>query len=605
MKKRGINKRHTLRNSILRIFTVSMLVLLGMEIIIYCGCRYIYNEQLRSELKLTVENTSKNIDNYFDDVNNLSYTIFYNNIFVGMINSKDSSALEFEEKSQQISNYFAGFTASSELILGIDFYDLNGRSYFTRNDENMRLRTEEVNYLSEMAHDSNGKIIYSDMSSMNSKGKYSGIAFREVRGISATSASGQKIGLGIIHLNINKLIDRLIPEMDKELFSVFVTDKEQMCIYETNGKIKGIQKLLESDITEEPKNIRIDSKNCDVYKKHITNLNWDVYIVRDKKDVDKAINTIFVILAVFFGINVIIMIYLLQKINHEFTGPILKILEGMKNAASSRMKNRIELKCRNEISDIGDTFNEMNAEIRKLTKKIMNTQKQFYELEIEKNKFELVGLQTQINSHFLFNTLYYIKTEVRIGDAKKAGNAIDNLCSFLRYAVEAKQYVKLYEELENIRYYVEIVFDRTGGSIKYSVEYDNNLKNCKMLRLVIQPLVENSIVHGYIDGRCTSFSLKIVCTSMDNEKVQIKVMDTGQGIDKDKLKKLNQELSENTIADIEEMSDRDKSHGIGLKNINRRLKIYYGEEYGLSIKSFEGIGTIIKVVIPKRDMDSN
>lgn len=126
-----------------------------------------------------------------------------------------------------------------------------------------------------------------------------------------------------------------------------------------------------------------------------------------------------------------------------------------------------------------------------------------------------------------------------------------------------------------------------------------------MLRLVIQPLVENSIVHGYIGGRCTSFSLKIVCTGMDNEKVQIKVMDTGQGIDKDKLKKLNQELSENTIADIEEMSDRDKSHGIGLKNINRRLKIYYGEEYGLSIKSFEGIGTIIKVVIPKRDMDSN
>ena len=98
MEKHGENKRHTLRNSILRIFTVSLGVLLVLEMIVYCGCRHMYNKQLHSELKLTVENTSQNMDNYFDDVNNLSYTIFYSSIFTDMINSKDSSALEFEKK---------------------------------------------------------------------------------------------------------------------------------------------------------------------------------------------------------------------------------------------------------------------------------------------------------------------------------------------------------------------------------------------------------------------------------------------------------------------------------------------------------------------------
>jgi two-component system sensor histidine kinase YesM len=227
---------------------------------------------------------------------------------------------------------------------------------------------------------------------------------------------------------------------------------------------------------------------------------------------------------------------------------------------------------------------------------IMNTfiERSYLKLQLSERKYrlqaaELLALQSQINPHFLHNTLETIYWEIlRIsGKPTIAHRMIENLSDIMKYSLNSKDnFVTLKEEIENTNSYIEIQKYRYEDKFDVYWDYLPLVNNYKIKKLIFQPLVENSIYHGIIkkDTRCY-IKIKII---KSGSHLRIFVADNGYGISLEKLEEIKQKLE----------SSEDYFDHIGLFNTNKRLKLIYGEQYGIRIRSLPGKGTVVFLYIP-------
>ncbi len=209
--------------------------------------------------------------------------------------------------------------------------------------------------------------------------------------------------------------------------------------------------------------------------------------------------------------------------------------------------------------------------------------------QIGQEHAELMALQLQINPHFLFNTLQTLEMDIRGGrsNSEDASELVRRISEILRYALgDPHETVPLSEELEYLRKYAAVQAYRFGERFVLYFEAEDGLENARVFRLMLQPLVENSLIHGLrgVEGRMYIW----VRAEREGERIHFTISDTGAGMTEEQLEAL---LS--TIHD-------EKSRSIGLTNLNRRLMLQYGEESALHIQSSPGQGTEIRFTIPCR-----
>jgi two-component system, sensor histidine kinase YesM len=229
----------------------------------------------------------------------------------------------------------------------------------------------------------------------------------------------------------------------------------------------------------------------------------------------------------------------------------------------------------------------LSSEYEMLISRLDNTIQQLVKEQEEKRKTEFHVLQMQINPHFLYNTLNSIKCLVwthRIDLIEPTLTALIKL--FRQMANMQDDIITIAEEIENIRNYIFIHQIRTGTSIELNCHISNKLKNCKIPKLILQPIVENAIFHG-IEPKNGSGTISLHCTSSKG-RIIIEIRDNGIGMDDVAIAK---------ICSDEHPSNKNSFNGIGIKNINQRIKLLYGAECGLTIKSEPGIGTLVTVTL--------
>jgi len=244
---------------------------------------------------------------------------------------------------------------------------------------------------------------------------------------------------------------------------------------------------------------------------------------------------------------------------------------------------------KDELSQISENFNYVVTDIKNLVK-------QRYESNILRKQAELESLQSQINPHFFFNTLSSIKASIEESDLKKSTQMIYNLSDIFRYSLNRGKYeVTLSEELEHVKKYLSIQSDRFPGRFIITYDVDNKVLNFAILRLTLQPIVENAVYHGLESVR---YNGKINITArQSHKKCCICISDNGIGITEDKLQEINRQLDMDP--DSLDNSARDK---IGIYNVNSRIKLQYGKEYGLKLYSNYGKGTTVKIVLPAKNL---
>lgn len=242
-----------------------------------------------------------------------------------------------------------------------------------------------------------------------------------------------------------------------------------------------------------------------------------------------------------------------------------------------------------------DEINELYGDLQIMVKSMQELMNEAYEAKIQTETFrlnqveaEFKTLASQINPHFLYNTLETIRMKAYVNNDKETADLVKKLGKFMRRCLEVKNsMVSLESELEFTKSYLELQSARFGDRVSYSIENEID-GSYPVLPLIIQPIVENAFVHG-IEGIKGSGRIDI-SIKYSGENVIIEVDDNGQGIPDDKMSELRWKLEEN---------DTSSGKSIGLTNVNKRIKMFHGDSYGLSFSSKPGKGTKVRITLPK------
>lgn len=241
-----------------------------------------------------------------------------------------------------------------------------------------------------------------------------------------------------------------------------------------------------------------------------------------------------------------------------------------------------------EISLLCEDLTLMIANMQKLINDNYEAKLQGEAIKLTQMEAEFKALSSQINPHFLYNTLETIRMKAYVNNDKETADLVKKLGKFMRRCLEFKDAeVTLQSELEFTKAYLELQSARFGDRITYHI-YSEVSGDYMILPLLIQPLVENAFVHGVEASKGGGkIDIKVV---YHNEYVYVDVTDNGQGMSEEKLQELEHKL---------EVSDTSSGKSIGLTNVHKRIRMYHGEKYGMKVRSTEGEGTTIRLILPR------
>ncbi len=239
-----------------------------------------------------------------------------------------------------------------------------------------------------------------------------------------------------------------------------------------------------------------------------------------------------------------------------------------------------------EITELGMSFNIMIGRIRQLLDSKIKEQENL-------KKAELKALQAQINPHFLYNTLDTIIWMVQANKSEQVIEMVQALSNFFRIALsKGADWITIQQEVEHVRCYLTIQKLRYHDILDYKIEVDEDILSGTILKLTLQPLVENAIYHG-IKNKRSGGTITVRARRAGPERVLLEIIDDGTGFTPYRLKKIQETLEGDSAGEFQ-FSDT----GFGLENVHRRIQLYYGKEYGLTVQSRYQEGTRVAVLIP-------
>ncbi|WP_315117274.1 sensor histidine kinase [uncultured Clostridium sp.] len=307
--------------------------------------------------------------------------------------------------------------------------------------------------------------------------------------------------------------------------------------------------------------------------------DWLLCIMVENSMIHAQTNNI-INLIVVMGIILLLTATLLAiAISGSIVKPIQRLKKNMVEVSKGNLNSYYEIKHNDEISILGQVFNQMVSDIKNLINQV-------YQVQSQKRITELKTLQSQINPHFLYNTLDTVQWKALEYNAFEVADMINSLSGFFRISLsDGKEFITITDEAEHVRNYLEIQKMRYKDKINYYINVDDSLEQYLVPKLIIQPLVENSIYHGLKLRR--EKGIIHINISTKEGYLLIQVTDNGLGMDNEQLTTLRKNLAQSVESDH-----------YGLYNINERLKLAFGEKYSIVIESKFEIGTKVLLKIP-------
>lgn len=294
------------------------------------------------------------------------------------------------------------------------------------------------------------------------------------------------------------------------------------------------------------------------------------------RTLQKQIPLLFLLLLFFF-----LLVFFSYQISYSITSPLKKL----QSACRGIQKNG---RCTEDITDTGsDELASFTASFNTMARKINQLIHEEYEKDLLYNQLELQMLHMQINPHFLYNTLESIHAAAYLKGEEDLSRMAVLLGKTLRYGISAPaDRVCVKDEVENLMNYIHLQKLRYKERISFFINIDESILECHMLKVILQPIVENAIYHG-IDELKEGGAIQILGYRKE-DVLMFQVVDNGRGLPEEKLRDLNEYVN----------GRNRKFESIGLKNVNRRIQLCYGASYGLKIVSAPGRGTMVTIRIP-------
>ena len=247
-----------------------------------------------------------------------------------------------------------------------------------------------------------------------------------------------------------------------------------------------------------------------------------------------------------------------------------------------------------------DEIGQLTLSFDKMVERTKQLIENVYQSEIYQKEAELNALQAQINPHFLYNTLQTIDMMAEEEGADEISDACQALSKIFRYSINrGQEFVHVQDEIVHIENYMLIQKLRFGGKLEVRYDIQNECRELYIVKLLIQPMVENAVVHGMenVLDKC-HVTIRVY---RKEDCLYAEVEDNGTGIAPGQLMELNEKLARSAEQKMVHEVDYVKNHrSIGLENTNARIKLYFGQEYGITITSEEGTGTKVCIKLPVR-----
>ena len=337
---------------------------------------------------------------------------------------------------------------------------------------------------------------------------------------------------------------------------------------------------IENKPTPEWESKNIKDKVFFVKKADIKNTDWVLVSMIPVADIT-AISTQFrdYMLILVLGIVLIayFFAYLISNSSTKRIGQLVKSMEKLEQG-NFEIKNNI-IYGKDEIGRLMVKFNF-------LVKKIADMVQEQFNAGQKIKSAELKALQSQINPHFLYNTLDMINWAAAINQVPEIESTVQNLAKFYKLSLsKGKEIIPIADEIEHIKVYLEIQNQRLENRINLDLNINEKIYEYSTIKIILQPIVENAILHGIMEKESKTGEISI-SGKLDNNDIIICIRDNGIGISEEKLQTLlTKEISS-------------QNNGYGIKNIDERIKLYYGSQYGLTYRSAVGEGTSVEVRIP-------
>lgn len=391
--------------------------------------------------------------------------------------------------------------------------------------------------------------------------------------------SGYQTRNGVLRMDIEvkELEDILWNATPTEHAVTYLINEEGIIVAASSQeKLAAIGLPEEFDLRES----RFHDKKVYYMRDRIRNTDWEMITIIPKNDMISGIAKLQTMVAgmmVLFGVLTIaggaaIISWIVRRISH--------LVDSINQVKEGNLDVRLENDSMDEIGVLYDNYNEMIER----TSDLMDEQ---YRMGISLKSAELKALQSQINPHFLYNTLDTVNWLAYAGRTEEIHKAVVSLSKYYRLILNKGQdTLTLEEELRHVEYYMKIQDIRFPDKLTYEVDVKEEIKSSIVPKIILQPLVENAISHGIWEKKSKQGTIRVLGYEENDQTVCIKVMDDGVGMDAD------------TLSKVMTGSIQTSGSSYGVKNVHARLQLMFGEEYGLSYESKEGEGTCVTIRIP-------
>lgn len=401
---------------------------------------------------------------------------------------------------------------------------------------------------------------------------------------------------GVIMVQVNQ--NELNNMLSQEPFETIITDEQGYIVAAKNPQLVGTT-LASFDI-----GVNLESQTEKVIQTQVK--GEDSYVILDEMSPELSISklkiiSVFETRSILSGANkvsvlglliisgvLLVALVLVYIISLLTTNRLLRLSRQLNQVALGNLNIVSHIDGTDEIGQLSRQFNYMVSSINQLISQVIESNEKNSRLEIAQREIKLKMMASQIHPHFLFNALESIRMNAHLKGEKEIANIVRLLGKLMRKNLEVgRERAPLKEEIEMIRSYLEIQKFRYEDRLMYEINFDAKAAEVLIPPLIIQPLVENSVVHG-LENKEGTVHVYVSVTMQENE-IQVNVSDDGVGMS-------NQRLTE--ILEVITKAEEEQRSRIGMRNVHQRLVLYYGEQHGLRIASEEGRGTEISFSIP-------
>ena len=566
-----IKKWNTLRNQILVVFLFVMVIVLSIvSMITLRQVSLLIKNNAEAQIRQTAAEASGRIDSLFEQLNTATKFIMTNREVQRLFERMHVGEKVTFRELQRLKSVVNNIQANSEGIYSVELYTEDLKQVFPLNDSSKMFQRVNVKWIYE-ADRAKGRLVWIGEDPKNDS------FYLAIRRIVLMEHNFDNAGYLLVRINKTYFS---ITEVNTQQY-LFVLDSELKPIFSNFPKPIDVLSLKNQSTT------MINQTEYMVTKKS-SNKGFTVFILTPVSALTKGMNSIRlgIILAGMIGL----LIYFLCSLflSNIITRPIINLTKTMRLANEGLLAINPKVVTVNEINELNSTYNQLVRETNHLIKMV-------YQKEIIRSQSELKALQAQINPHFLYNTLESLRWSLEEAGEEDLADVVVSMSNLFRYTISRNSnddWVTLREEFCHIENYMEIIKFRFGERIKWRLRLPQALENVKIPKLLIQPLVENAVVHGS-ENQLASCTITVAVEPISDHYLQIIVEDDGVGMDEEQLRAVKMAMDTGDIISK-------KGKGMALYNVKKRLQLYYKGEMSdsITICSYKNKGTRVIIKIP-------